>query len=126
MRLWSGLDLLAGEDAGPGVLGDTACGTGQARADLAAAGHTAIIKPGPLRPAVPGGFTKVAPWTCIATMLCCGRPTGTGQPVRTCGTYATSTGPWSSAQSPGRSALRAAAASSATAVSPKATSVRDI
>jgi hypothetical protein len=52
-----GLDLLAGEDGGLQVLGDTAYGTGQARADLAAAGHTAIIKPGPLRPAVPGGFT---------------------------------------------------------------------
>jgi hypothetical protein len=54
-----GLDLLAGEDRDGGlqVLGDTAYGTGQARADLAAAGHTAIIKPGPLRPAVPGGFT---------------------------------------------------------------------
>jgi hypothetical protein len=52
-----GLDLLSGEDGGLQVLGDTAYGTGQARADLAAAGHTAIIKPGPLRPAVPGGFT---------------------------------------------------------------------
>jgi hypothetical protein len=52
-----GLELLAGEDAGLQVLGDTAYGTGQARADLAAAGHTAIIKPGPLRPAIPGGFT---------------------------------------------------------------------
>jgi len=54
-----GLDLLAGEeDSGPlQVLGDTAYGTGQARADLAAAGHTAVIKPGPLRPAVAGGFT---------------------------------------------------------------------
>ena len=52
-----GLDLLAGEDDGLQVLGDTAYGTGQARADLAAAGHTAIIKPGPLKPAVDGGFT---------------------------------------------------------------------
>jgi Transposase DDE domain/Transposase domain (DUF772) len=52
-----GLDLLAGEAGGLEVLGDTAYGTGQARADLAAAGHTAIIKPGPLRPAVTGGFT---------------------------------------------------------------------
>jgi hypothetical protein len=52
-----GLDLLAGEDAALTVLGDTAYGTGPARARLAAAGHSAIIKPGPLRPAVPGGFT---------------------------------------------------------------------
>jgi hypothetical protein len=52
-----GVGLLAGEDAGLQVLGDTAYGTGQARADLAAAGHTAVIKPGPLKPAVDGGFT---------------------------------------------------------------------
>jgi hypothetical protein len=39
------------------VLGDSAYGTGDARAALAQAGHNAIIKPGPLRPAVAGGFT---------------------------------------------------------------------
>jgi hypothetical protein len=39
------------------VLGDTAYGTGEARAALEQAGHTPIIKPAPLRPAVPGGFT---------------------------------------------------------------------
>jgi DDE family transposase len=39
------------------VLGDAAYGTGEARAALGAAGHTAIIKPPPLRPAVEGGFT---------------------------------------------------------------------
>jgi hypothetical protein len=53
----AGLGLLAGEDTGLQVLGDTAYGTGQARVDLAAAGHTAVIKPGPLRPAIAGGFT---------------------------------------------------------------------
>jgi Transposase DDE domain/Transposase domain (DUF772) len=52
-----GVELLAGEGSGLEVLGDTAYGTGQARADLAAGGHTAVIKPGPLRPAVAGGFT---------------------------------------------------------------------
>jgi hypothetical protein len=57
-----GLDLLE-QDTEPAladgfeVLGDTAYGTGEARAALAADGHTAIIKPAPLRPAVPGGFT---------------------------------------------------------------------
>jgi hypothetical protein len=54
-----GLDLLD-HDTEPGpfeVLGDSAYGTGDARAALAAAGHTAIIKPVPLRPAVAGGFT---------------------------------------------------------------------
>lgn len=39
------------------VLGDTAYGTGETRTALAGAGHTAIIKPAPLRPAVKGGFT---------------------------------------------------------------------
>jgi hypothetical protein len=56
-----GLDLLDQDTEtvadGFEVLGDTAYGTGEARAALAEAGHTAIIKPGPLRPAVPGGFT---------------------------------------------------------------------
>lgn len=50
-------DLLAGEDGPRTVLGDTAYGGGQARAELLAAGHTPIVKPAPLRPAVPGGFT---------------------------------------------------------------------
>jgi hypothetical protein len=39
------------------VLGDTAYGTGEARAALTTNGHTPIIKPAPLRPAVAGGFT---------------------------------------------------------------------
>lgn len=39
------------------ILADSAYGTGQALADLDAAGHTPIIKPWPLRPAIPGGFT---------------------------------------------------------------------
>ena len=39
------------------MLGDSAYGSGPARAVLADAGHTAVIKPIPLRPAVPGGFT---------------------------------------------------------------------
>jgi hypothetical protein len=56
-----GLALLD-SDAGPlQVLGDTAYGSASARAGLAAAGHTAVIKPGPLRPAVAGGFTQPRP-----------------------------------------------------------------
>jgi transposase len=54
-----GLDLLD-RDSQPGpfeVFADSQYGTGDARTALADAGHTAIIKPGPLRPAVPGGFT---------------------------------------------------------------------
>jgi hypothetical protein len=39
------------------VYGDSAYGTGQLRAGLAGGGHTAVIKPKPLKPAVEGGFT---------------------------------------------------------------------
>jgi len=39
------------------VLADSAYGTGDALAALEAAGHRAVIKPWPLRPAIPGGFT---------------------------------------------------------------------
>jgi hypothetical protein len=52
-----GLDLLESERPGLEVLGDSAYGTGAARAALAEAGHTAVIKPIPLRAAVPSGFT---------------------------------------------------------------------
>jgi hypothetical protein len=52
-----GLALLDDEDTPVRVLGDSAYGTGAARAALAAAGHTAIIKPNPLRAPVPAGFT---------------------------------------------------------------------
>jgi hypothetical protein len=37
--------------------GDSAYGTGELRAAVAAAGHRAVIKPKPARPAVEGGFT---------------------------------------------------------------------
>jgi hypothetical protein len=56
----TGIDLLAEDDtiAGPvQVLGDSAYGTGEALDALAKAGHTPVIKPWPLHPAVPGGFT---------------------------------------------------------------------
>lgn len=39
------------------VLADSAYGTGEMLAAVAAAGHTPVIKPWPLRPAVTGGFT---------------------------------------------------------------------
>jgi hypothetical protein len=55
------LDHHREHDAGPAprfeVLADSAYGTGDALAALAAAGHTPLIKPWPLRQAVPGGFT---------------------------------------------------------------------
>ncbi|HEY1617813.1 MAG TPA: IS1182 family transposase [Streptosporangiaceae bacterium] len=49
--------LIAGEDGPAQVYGDSAYGTGDLRAALAGAGHTAVIKPGPLKPPVPGGLT---------------------------------------------------------------------
>jgi hypothetical protein len=49
--------LLAGGEGTLTVLGDTAYSTGDLRERLRAGGHVAVIKPPPLRPAVPGGFT---------------------------------------------------------------------
>jgi hypothetical protein len=46
-----------GDGDGLEVLADSAYGTGDALAALADAGHRAVIKPWPLRPAVAGGFT---------------------------------------------------------------------
>jgi hypothetical protein len=50
-------DLLADEDGELTVLGDAAYGTGDLRMRLEADGHTLVIKPPPMRQAVPGGFT---------------------------------------------------------------------
>ena len=47
----------SGPSGGFEVLGDSAYGTGDARAALGEAGHTAVIKPMTLSPAVEGGFT---------------------------------------------------------------------
>jgi hypothetical protein len=52
-----GIELLAGEDTGLEVLGDSAYGTADARATLTEHGHTPVIKPGPLKPPIVGGFT---------------------------------------------------------------------
>jgi Transposase DDE domain/Transposase domain (DUF772) len=46
-----------GQGSGLEVYGDSAYGSGQARADYRDGGHETFIKPGPVRPAVPGGFT---------------------------------------------------------------------
>jgi IS5 family transposase len=53
----TGLELLAAEEPGLEVLGDSGYGSGPTRAALRAAGHTQTIKPVPLQSAVPGGFT---------------------------------------------------------------------
>jgi hypothetical protein len=47
----------AGRDGPLAWYGDSAYGTGELRAALAAGGQRAVLKPGPLRPPVPGGFT---------------------------------------------------------------------
>jgi hypothetical protein len=39
------------------VLGDSAYGTGQMLAALSTSGHEPLVKPWPINPAVPGGFT---------------------------------------------------------------------
>jgi IS5 family transposase len=49
--------LLAGEVAPVEVLADSAYGSGEFRCHLTEHGHTATIKPIPLQPAVPDGFT---------------------------------------------------------------------
>jgi hypothetical protein len=50
-------ELIGGEAGRAEVYGDSAYGTGDLRAALGQAGHTAMIKPKPLKPAVDGGFT---------------------------------------------------------------------
>ncbi|MGO9152816.1 IS1182 family transposase [Mycobacterium sp.] len=52
-----GIDLLAGEPEPVRVLADSAYGSGELRAELAAGDHVDVVKPAPLRSAVPGGFT---------------------------------------------------------------------
>jgi hypothetical protein len=53
----TGVKLLAAEEPGLEVLGDSGYGSGATRAALRAAGHAQTIKPIPLQSAVPGGFT---------------------------------------------------------------------
>ncbi len=53
----AGVALLEKEAAGLDVLADSAYGSGEVRAALAGASHRAFIKPIPLRPTVPGGFS---------------------------------------------------------------------
>jgi IS5 family transposase len=85
-------DLLAGEDQPVRVLGDSAYGTGEARAELDAAGHVAVIKPFPLRTPVPGGFTSddftidfdARTVTCPATHTVAIRPSGGASFQRHC------------------------------------------
>ena len=52
-----GADLLDTEVGPVAVLADSAYGSGEFRAHLVEHGHHDVVKPAPLRPAVPGGFT---------------------------------------------------------------------
>jgi IS5 family transposase len=52
-----GIDLLTDEPGPVRVLADSAYGSGELRAELAAGGHVDLVKPAPTRSAVPGGFT---------------------------------------------------------------------
>jgi hypothetical protein len=54
----AGAEARQGPDARLEVYGDSAYGSGEARAGSRDGGHDTVIKPGPLRPAVPGGFTS--------------------------------------------------------------------
>ena len=83
--------FVAGEVTGGGPAcewyGDSAYGTGDLRATVHEAGHAAVIKPGPLKPAVEGGFT-VDDFTVderAGTVTC---PAGLSRPI-TAGRYAT-------------------------------------
>jgi hypothetical protein len=71
--------LLAGEQPAE-VYGDSAYGTGELRTALAEAGHTAIIKPKPLKPTVEGGFTldDFTVDAAAATVTC---PNGITRPI---------------------------------------------
>jgi IS5 family transposase len=53
----AGVGLLGEEEPGLEVLADSAYGSGEVRVALAEASHRAVIKPIPLRRAVPSGFT---------------------------------------------------------------------
>jgi hypothetical protein len=67
------------------VYGDSAYGTGEARAKYRQGGHDTVIKPKPLRPAVPGGFT-LDDFTIdeqVGTVTCPGGHTRTMSPKRT-------------------------------------------
>ncbi|BBX69379.1 hypothetical protein MPSYJ_28400 [Mycolicibacterium psychrotolerans] len=50
-------DLLEAESGPVAVLADSAYGSGQFRAHLVERGYRDVVKPAPVRPAVPGGFT---------------------------------------------------------------------
>ena len=54
----AGIELLAGEEPGLQVLADGAYGSGETLAAFGEARHRRAIKPWPMSPAVPGGFSR--------------------------------------------------------------------
>ena len=54
----AGVALLDSEEPGLEVYGDSAYGSAATRVEIRRRGHDTVIKPIPLRPAVPGGFTR--------------------------------------------------------------------
>jgi IS5 family transposase len=54
----TGVELLVGEEPGLQVLADGAYGSGETLAALTKAKHRRAIKPHPMLPAIPGGFTR--------------------------------------------------------------------
>jgi IS5 family transposase len=52
------VDLLDDEDPGLEIYADSAYGGSETRVEIRRRGHDSVIKPIPLRPAVPGGFTR--------------------------------------------------------------------
>jgi hypothetical protein len=81
----TGDDAAAGRRRGLEVYGDSAYGTGAARAAYAEGGHDTVIKAKPLLPAVPGGFTldDFAIDEQAGTVTCPGGHTRTMSPKRT-------------------------------------------
>lgn len=84
-----GIELLDADptitgDADVQVMGDSAYGSGELLAAVAAAGRVAVIKPMPIQRPVPGGFT-IDDFTvdhCARTVTC---PAGTCRPISTAG-----------------------------------------
>jgi len=70
----------SGQDQALSWYGDSAYGTGELRGEIERAGHRAVIKPKPVLPAVPGGFT-IDDFTVdedAATLTC---PAGLTRPI---------------------------------------------
>jgi hypothetical protein len=63
--------------------GDSAYGTGELRAAISQAGHAAVIKPGPLKPSIAGGFT-IDDFTVDETAAAVTCPAGLTRPITAC------------------------------------------